>query len=437
MSIKACFPSSIERQNVKLVLKVVNELTLAALKLQNELRTLETRSNTHDFVDILLIIWKVFNINSPLKGQRLNDDISRPLTFQDERFSFLACVVFWLEAWQALPNNMGKLSKQTFTSFKHACTVLPQITNHLTGHCGFTYLLSSFLQTDPLEHHFGLYRMMSGSNYHISYLQIFETERRLKISNILKIFASQQDSGLDSIQTFIDSFSSADVTGNDVDVEPFLNEIDDLTSIECSSQTLQSLAFIAGYAVHKYLKKALQCNVCLELLTIDKDFLFYEMSQPEFRLLQLTDRGGLKYPTHIVLDSIVTLWKTLVAVETKDNLMAIFVQGSSRRILVQLTLIFLEETEEFGQSSCISCGVSIYVILKSLIFTSANCLLANKVRNYNCAVISKGIEKRKLKKFSLVTVIICYLPIIIYIDTIIYIELHIVANNFYLEWNIY
>ena len=66
---------------------------------------------------------------------------------------------------------------------------------------------------------------------------------------------------------------------------------------------------------------------------------------------------------------------------------------------MQLTLIFLEETEEFGQSSCISCGVSIYVILKSLIFTSANCLLANK--DYNCAVISKGIEKRKLKKFSL------------------------------------
>ena len=71
------------------------------------------------------------------------------------------------------------------------------------------------------------------------------------------------------------------------------------------------------------------------------------MSRPEFKLLQLTDRGGLKYPTHIVLDSIVTLWKTLVAVETKDNLMAMFVQGSSRRILVQLTLIFLEETEEF------------------------------------------------------------------------------------------
>ena len=145
---------------------------------------------------------------------------------------------------------------QTFTSFKHACTVLPQITNHLTGLCGFNYLLGSVLQIDPLEHHFGLYRMISGSNYHISYLQILETERRLKLSNILKIFASQQDFGINSIQTFIESYSSLDTNnGDEMDVQLVLDEIDDLTSIECSLQTIQSLAFIAGYGVHKYMKR--------------------------------------------------------------------------------------------------------------------------------------------------------------------------------------
>ena len=144
LTIKACFPSAIERQNVKLVLKVFNDLTVAALKLQNELSNQEDRNNTHDFVEMLLQLWKLFNINSPLKGKRLNDDTSRPLTYQDERFPFLACVVIWLETWLALPGNVGKLSKQTFTSFKHACTVLPQITNHLTGFCGFNYLLTSF-----------------------------------------------------------------------------------------------------------------------------------------------------------------------------------------------------------------------------------------------------------------------------------------------------
>ena len=219
LTIKACFPSIIQRQNVKLVLKVVNELTIAALKLQNGLRDPGSRNNTHEFVDILLKIWKIFNIRTPFKGQRLNDEFSRSLIFQDERFSFLACVVSWFEAWQALPCDKGKLSKQTFISLKHSCSVLPDITNYLPEYCGFKYLLSSFLQTDPLEHHFGLYRMMSVSNYHVTYLQILETERRLKLSNILRIFASQQDSGIYSLQSFIDSYSTPSDSCNDSEID--------------------------------------------------------------------------------------------------------------------------------------------------------------------------------------------------------------------------
>ena len=30
--------------------------------------------------------------------------------------------------------------------------------NYLTGECGFSYVLSTFLQNDPIEHHFRLYR---------------------------------------------------------------------------------------------------------------------------------------------------------------------------------------------------------------------------------------------------------------------------------------
>ena len=94
------------------------------------------------------------------------------------------------------------------------------------------------------------------------------------------------------------------------------------------------------------------------------------------------------------LESTVTLWKTLIAIESKDNLMAILMQGSPRKILVEVTLLFLEETDAIVKSSYISCGVSIVTILKNLIFTYTNCLLANKVENHNFAVASKGIEKR-------------------------------------------
>ena len=320
---KSCYPSNLERQNVKLVLKVVHESTIAALAIQDETRSPAFKSNTSDFVGILLSLWKIFNVNTPYKHIRLSDPMSKPMTFNDDRFTFLTRIVYWLEAWQSLPEKGGKLSKQTFTSFKHACLVLPQITNFLTENCSFSYLLTSFLQTDPLEHHFGLYRMMSGSNYHVSYLQILESERRLKVSNILSLFSNQTVSST-SLQEFIQSFSSLDSldSSSEVDLDPFLSAISDLSAIECSFQVLQSLAFIAGYSVHQYMKRSQPCRICRDVLTIERDLLVDEPdATSQFKLLELSDRGGLKYPSEIVLESIISTWKIFICIENDRELM--------------------------------------------------------------------------------------------------------------------
>ena len=73
---------------------------------------------------------------------------------------------------------------------------------------GFKYLLTSRIQYDPLEHHFGLYRQMSGSNYQISYCQILESERRLQLSNILKLFDIKTKSGTIEKTTLMEYLSS-------------------------------------------------------------------------------------------------------------------------------------------------------------------------------------------------------------------------------------
>ena len=96
--------------------------------------------------------------------------------------------------------------------------------------------------------------MMSGANYLVSFLQIIESESRLKVSSILKLFISQSDSSNYSVQEFIQSFSSKDSTssGGEINLDIFLNEISDLSIIDCDIPTLQSLAFIAGYSTHQY-----------------------------------------------------------------------------------------------------------------------------------------------------------------------------------------
>ena len=191
---KSCWPSSIERENVKLALKIFNELTIAGLIIQDQSRDEAFKTQTAEFISIILDIWKIFNVSTPQKGIRLRDEFLKPLVRDDPRFSFLERIVVWIETWEATTKaNKASLTHQTFTSLRHTCITLPLLVHHLTNNCGFSYVLTSFLQNDALEHHFGLYRQMSGANYHISYLQILESERRLKVSSMLKLYQSSEE----------------------------------------------------------------------------------------------------------------------------------------------------------------------------------------------------------------------------------------------------
>ena len=117
------------------------------------------------------------------------NDYSAPWYPNDSRLSFIQYVVDWLNCCNTLPGKIGKLTPQTFTSFRHTCMALPLLVNRLTSECNFEYLLTARIQNDPLEHHFGIYRQMSGAHYLITYAQILESERRLQISNILQLFS--------------------------------------------------------------------------------------------------------------------------------------------------------------------------------------------------------------------------------------------------------
>ena len=162
---------------------------------------------------------------------------------------------------------------------------------------------------------------MSGANYHVSNLQILESERRLKVSSILNLFSKQTVSSTSCLQKFIQSFSSIESTdcSIEVDLDPFMNAVSDLSTIECNIQVLQSLAFIAGYSIHRYFKCSQPCLICRDILTLEKDLIIDDISQ--FKLLDLSDRGSLKYPSEMVLEFIVIVWKIFVNIENDDQLM--------------------------------------------------------------------------------------------------------------------
>ena len=81
--------------------------------------------------------------------------------------------------------------------------------------------------------------------------------------------------------------------------------------------------------------------ICRDLLTIDEDLLIDEPSLSQFKLLDLSDRGGLKYPSELVLESIVSAWKIFVSIENDNEMMALLVEGPSRNILVDLSMNYI------------------------------------------------------------------------------------------------
>ena len=81
------------------------------------------------------------NDNTPWKGIRLNDKYSSPLVQNDPRFDMTSTLVRWLEYWTSLQFTQGKLTAQTFTSFRHTSIAIPKLVQYLTGECGFSYVL--------------------------------------------------------------------------------------------------------------------------------------------------------------------------------------------------------------------------------------------------------------------------------------------------------
>ena len=155
LNYKSCWPSVLDKQNVKLALRIFDYTNVAALTIHQSKDYIQS-NQTGDFIALICQFWKLFNVNTPWKGVRLNDRDSLPLVQDDPRFNFTSTLVRWLEYWRSLPFTRGKLTAQTFASFRHSSIALPKLVEYLTGECGFSYVLSSFIQNDPIEHHFGL-----------------------------------------------------------------------------------------------------------------------------------------------------------------------------------------------------------------------------------------------------------------------------------------
>ena len=156
-SLTSCsvYPSRLELQNVKHVVRVFCDQVVASLRLQNKMETAH-------FIESILIWWKTVNVKSKGEETRFNDwnravqqRNSSNLQGLTEMFE-KSSSGFGSNRIKCLTHDTRKAMLQTMSGLSAVCT-------YLFDH-GFEYVLLGDIQSDRIEAEFSIYRYSTGAN---------------------------------------------------------------------------------------------------------------------------------------------------------------------------------------------------------------------------------------------------------------------------------
>ena len=130
---RALFPNNFERQNVKLVLKLLDEKTVCGLKQFGQQNSQDV-SGTVKFLEIISRLWRILNVKSVDKGRRKRDAYAEPIhSLDSDSYQYLVRFQDWLTRWDALQQKVrqGRLSNETFFALKHTVGSFVELIKYL------------------------------------------------------------------------------------------------------------------------------------------------------------------------------------------------------------------------------------------------------------------------------------------------------------------
>lgn len=390
VSLKALYPSNIERQNVKLALQIFNEHVVAALRTFGIKNEVNESLGTAMYIEIILKWWTVCNVQTSFKGVRLNNELGKPLSIGDSRIEFLYDFLDWLDKWNELPNNYGKLTKETFNALHHTTYALIEITRYCMEEFSMTSILTARFQTDALESRFGLYRRLSGTVYNISARQLFECENKLRMKSLLKLQLPLSNSIVDLNK--MTDYDQDFPTENDqlLETESVVNV--DKGDIEAANDYLPVVAYIAGYCCYSILKKT-KCESCKLMLTKPETDDLPDVSN--FSFINGINRGRLLYPSDISV-TIALYSYILVGKLTKQE--SFLSSQCHRQVACQIIRENLLANDiSFPEEFCFN-GHNFNKCTQLFIWKACNILLNNFCKQVNSKIQSR--ISRKITTFA-------------------------------------
>lgn len=370
LNYKTCFPTNLERQNVKLVMNIFNEKTISAIKTIDE--------ETGNFMEIILKWWTLVNIKNPVIHTIKLNSIAKPFhSINDERLSFLTNFTIWINHWrdccEIIFNGEGFLTQDTSKAICHSTECLINIIKYSLESLNVDYVLTGKFQTDNLERTFGKYRNLCGSNYNVSVQQVLEAEHKIRVNKLLGIRSARYGHvkfSVTTLESITDSESEASTSNDEcLAYDDFLKILENLENYEEGIEE-SAVIYIAGYATYKVCNK-LQCENCLNSLSE------YNTDDKYFQDL---NRGGLRVSSDMILHLaklVIHIMNGLVSSEFENIFLK---QRDHKNILNYLTIEGLKNIdmlEVYWNSDCEVCSVENKKILSQFISIFSNICLNN------------------------------------------------------------
>ncbi|XP_037561685.2 uncharacterized protein LOC119440995 [Dermacentor silvarum] len=353
LTTKALNPSNIERQNVMLALKIFNPSTAAALRTCGPRLQFEHVVRTAEFLEIIKW-WSILNVKTCNKGIRLRDELQSPITsVTSPQVQFLLSVVKWLDLWQSLKFDTGILTRETHSALRLTTDTLVKVTKYFLEEMHFDYVLLGKFQTDCLEERFGKYRQLAGAQYHISIRQMYESERKLRLQNILE---------LPEMET-----ATAAVAVNDDVLDKFDIEVAD-DDYQKNAPNLHATTYVAGYCAHAAFKK-LSYMSCKGNLMLEDNI---EVEGGE--LVQAMTRGGLKFPEPAITNAVLTAEIVLDKLRSEQYATQFHALPNQKEALWALTHDLIIDSIDFDVCEN---GHTPRVVMHHVLCAAANTLLSN------------------------------------------------------------
>ena len=258
-----------KKQSVPLALAIFHETTTAAFE-----SYFPEREDASKFLKIINTWWLICNSKEMSHPNPLGNAVS----FVDGKTDFLEAIADWLEIWH---DDCPAFTFTSKTSYALVLTLRAQsgLIKELLSK-GYDFVMTSWLQSDPIERRFLQYRQMSGGRLLASLQEVTHSERIIRCRSLAKADINFWKEDLGSVKPSLDFTALlALLSEHEIEIE---------STLDSSSEEVSTT--IAGYIAKKLAKRS-NCDSCKSLLIASS------MDLAENHYLNLLSRGGLIVPS--------------------------------------------------------------------------------------------------------------------------------------------